>query len=432
MHLFSYIANNCEQWYFHFCWRLFAERMVAMKRKIRKAIQRMIENAMGNGLAQEMTTAVGGRYVTPGISEMIRNAGAESCVLLKSDGVLPFDTSEKIAVFGRCQVDWFYVGYGSGGDVHAPYKVNLIDGLRNAGAQFDTSLFIAYVTWTQDESNTADDGWWGHWPFSYPEMPLSMELVEQVSANAGTSLCVIGRAAGEDRENTLTKGSYYLTDAETAMLDAVTAAFEKTVVVMNVGSIMDMSWMEKYGEKISALLIVWQGGMESGNAVADVLYGKVNPCGKLPDTIARHYEDYPSAENFGGKVYNNYAEGIFVGYRYFDRHPEKVLFPFGFGLSYTLFNTEVIRFARGNTTIKVTNIGDFAGKEVVTLFCHPPKGRLTKAERVLVAFAKTENLLPGESEELTLCYDDKAISSYDETSHAFVLEAGEYRFEAMK
>lgn len=404
--------------------------MSKLKKKLGKMIQRVIDGAMGSGLAQEMTAAEGDRYVTPGIGELIRKAGAESCVLLKNDGVLPLDATQKVAVFGRCQLDWFYVGYGSGGDVHAPYRVNLIDGLRRADVPFDTELLRAYEAWTREEDNAADDGWWGHWPFHYPEMPLSNELVHRAAAASQTALCVIGRAAGEDRENTLTKGSYYLTDAEIAMLDAVTGAFSRTVVVMDVGSVMDMSWTEQYGEKLSAVLMVWQGGMESGNAVCDVLYGKVNPCGKLPDTVARRYEDYPSAAHFGGKVYNDYAEDIFVGYRYFDLHPEKVLYPFGFGLSYTTFSTKAVRFIRGAVTVRVTNTGKRAGKEVVALYCRQPKGTLPKAERVLVAFGKTEELQPGESQELTLRFDDKSVSSYDEASHAFVLEAGTYRFSA--
>lgn len=404
--------------------------MKKLEKKLGKVIQRVIDSAIGSGLAQDMTSAHGERYVTPGIGELVRKAGAESCVLLKNDGALPLDPAEQIAVFGRCQLDWFYVGYGSGGDVHAPYRVNLVDGLRNAGVPFDMDLFEAYDTWTHEKDNAAFDGWWGHWPFSYPEMPLPGGLVHKAAQKSETALCVIGRAAGEDRENTLTKGSYYLTDAETAMLDAVTGTFSKTVVVMDVGSVMDMSWIERYGDKLSAILIVWQGGMESGNAVCDVLYGKINPCGKLPDTIARRYEDYPSSANFGGKVYNDYAEDIFVGYRYFDRHPEKVLYPFGFGLSYTSFEIQPVSLARDSAAVRVTNTGSHAGKEVVALYCRQPAGKLPKAERVLVAFGKTGELQPEESQELTLRFDDKALCSYDEASHAFVLEAGNYRFEA--
>jgi len=408
--------------------------MKKWKKKIGQVMQRIIDAAMGNGLMQEETTASGERYVTPGIGELIRQAGAESCVLLKNNGALPFSKAKELAVFGRCQLDWFYVGYGSGGDVHAPYHVNLIDGLRNASIRLNPGVLRAYETWTQQEENQADHGWWGHWPMNYPEMPLDAALVQQAAKTADTALVVIGRAAGEDRENTLTKGSYYLTDAEEAMLDNVTAVFAKVVVLLNIGSIMDMAWMEKYGNRVSALMIVWQGGMESGNAVADVLTGAVDPSGRLSDTIARHYEDYPSSSNFGGKVYNDYAEGIYVGYRYFDQHPEKVLYPFGSGMSYTNFSVRPVSFKRTSAgteaALTVINTGGLPGQETVQLWCHAPAGRLDKPVRVLAAFGKTKTLAPGESETLTLSWDDKCCASYDEQSSRFVLEAGEYCFTA--
>ena len=408
--------------------------MKKLKNKLGKLAQRIIDKAMGNGLMQEETSASGERYVTPGIGPLIRQAGAEGCVLLKNDGALPLNRDKEVAVFGRCQLDWFYVGYGSGGDVNAPYHVNLIDGLRNAGLKLNADALIAYETWTQQEDNMADHGWWGHWPMNYPEMPLDDALVQKAAQTAETAIVVIGRAAGEDRENTLTKGSFYLTDEERVLLDAVTAAFSRVVVLLNIGNIIDLAWTEEYGDKLSALMIVWQSGMESGNAVADVLTGAVIPCGKLSDTIARRYEDYPSSANFGGKEFNDYAEGIYVGYRYFDRHPDKVLYPFGFGLSYTCFTlkSESLQRRENETeaVITVTNTGTLPGKEVVQLWCQAPAGRLDKPLRVLVAFGKTKALAPGESETLRLCCDDKCLASYDEESSRFILEPGEYRFTA--
>ena len=408
--------------------------MNKLKKTLEKTIQQIIDRAMGNGLMQEETTASGERYVTPGIGALIRQAGAEGCVLLKNDGALPLNREKEVAVFGRCQLDWFYVGYGSGGDVNAPYHVNLIDGLRGAGLPLNGDVLKAYETWTRQEENEANHGWWGHWPMNYPEMPLDGELVRRAAQSAETALVVIGRAAGEDRENTLTKGSYYLTDEERAMLDAVTAAFSRVAVLLNIGNIMDMAWTEEYGDRISALMIVWQSGMESGNAAADVLTGAVSPSGKLSDTIARRYEDYPSSLHFGGKAYNDYAEGIYVGYRYFDRHPEQVLYPFGFGLSYTSFalKAESLRHAANETeaVVTITNTGDHPGKEIVQLWCCAPKGKLDKPERVLAAFGKTKTLAPGESETLRLCCDDKCLASYDEQTSRFVLESGEYRFKA--
>lgn len=406
--------------------------MKKLKKTMGKLIQRVIDSAMGSGLMQEETTAAGERYVTPDISEVIRQAGAEGCVLLKNDDALPLKPDREIAVFGRCQLDWFYVGYGSGGDIHAPYNVNLLEGLSNAGVKYNKVLADTYKAWTEDEDNKADHGWWGHWPMNHPEMPLTEELVKNAARTSETAVVVIGRAAGEDRENVLEKGSYYLTDEEKTVLRTVTRIFRRTVVVLNIGSIMDMSWTEEYGDKFSAILIAWQGGMESGNAVCDVLYGKVNPCGKLPDTIAKRYEDYPSAANFGGKEYNDYAEGIFVGYRHFDtKAPEKVLYPFGFGLSYTTFQVSQVSFTHEDgvtVTVEVKNTGDLPGKEVVQLYAFQPKGKLEKAKRVLVAFGKTRELKPGEAEQIMLVCDEKYLASYDESRHAFILEAGEYRF----
>lgn len=414
-----------------------------LKKKIGKFMQRVVDHAMGNGLMQEETAASGEKYITQGISALIRRSGAEGCVLLKNDGVLPLKEGEEIAVFGRCQLDWFCVGYGSGGDVHAPYRVNLMEGLGNMGAKYNRPLAQAYRAWCGSEEHRADEGWWGHWPMNHPEMPLAAHMAESAAKTSDAALVVIGRAAGEDRENTLEKGSYYLTEEELAMLDAVTAAFRRTAVVLNIGSIMDMEWTERYGERLSAVLIAWQGGMESGNALADVLYGKVNPCGRLADTIARRYEDYPSSGHFGGREYNEYAEGIFVGYRHFDTcAKEAVLYPFGYGLSYTEFRLmpkSLKRSAHGaggpegavtEMAVEVKNIGGCSGREVVMLWCRPPKGCIEKPAHVLTAFAKTRELAPGESQELTLKCDDKAISSYDERRHAFLLEPGEYRFAA--
>ncbi len=405
--------------------------MELVSKTVGRIIQRSIDRHMGAGLMQEENAAEGERWYAPGFPELIRQAGAEACVLLKNDGTLPLKKDEETAVFGRCQLDWFYVGYGSGGDVHPAWRVNLIQGLKNAGQKLNTELAARYADWVRE--NPADSGWWGHWPFNYPEMELEEAVVKKASKTATTAVVVIGRAAGEDRDNILEKGSYYLTEDEREMLDRVTAEFIHTVVVLNVGSVMDLAWTEDYGARISALLIAWQGGMESGNAVSDVLCGKVSPSGRLSDTIARYYVDYPSSRNFGGKEYNNYAEGIFVGYRYFERSaPKSVLFPFGFGLSYTRFETLPLDFSHLNGSLTVTasvkNTGALPGKEVVQLWCAEPAGALEKPRRVLCAFAKTRELYPGESETVTLCCTDRDYASYDEGRHAFVLETGSYRF----
>ena len=412
--------------------------MKKLKQKMGAVIQRVVDWGMGNGLMQEELTADGHDMVTPEMAALARRAGAEGCVLLKNDGTLPLKAGQKVAVFGRCQMDWFYVGYGSGGDVNPPYRVNLMEGLKNAELPFDEAVAKAYEGWCFSEDNKADHGWWGHWPMSHPEMPLAQSLVTEAAKRCDTAVVVIGRAAGEDRENTLTKGSYYLTDEETAMLEQVTAAFAHTVVVMDIGSIMDMAWAEHYGDRLSAILIAWQGGMESGNAVADVLTGSVNPCGKLADTIARNYEDYPSSASFGGKEFNHYTEDIFVGYRYFETFArDKVLYPFGYGLSYTTFESKPLALSCQNGTysvsVRVANTGKTAGRETVMLWCAAPQGKLGKAAKTLAAYGKTKLLAPGEGETITLGFDERTIASFDDAgksgfADAFVLEAGEYVF----
>ncbi len=408
--------------------------MKTLKKIFSRTAQRVADIITGNGLMQEENVVVSDGYITPGMPELIRSVGSEGIVMLKNEGVLPLKQGESVSVFGRCQNDWFYVGYGSGGDVHPAYQVNLMEGLENAGVNFDRELAEVYRNWCTHPDNVPDHGWWGHWPYFYEEMPLDEKWVQAAAKKSETALIVIGRAAGEDRENTLTPGSFYLTDAEKQMLKLVSRYYQKTVLLLNCGNIIDMSFIEKY--RIAAVLQVWQLGQESGNAVADVLTGKVNPCGKLSDTIAKTYEDYPSSASFGGVKCNNYEEDIFVGYRYFDTFaPEKILYPFGFGLSYTTFSMETIKVCRAEAstalTVRVTNAGNFPGKEVVQVYCAAPTGKLPKAKKVLVAYGKTNALAPGESQDLMLTVRDYDCASYDDSGitgfkDAFVLEPGKY------
>jgi beta-glucosidase len=365
------------------------------------------------------------------MSELCRLSGAEGCVLLRNDGVLPLRQNASAAVFGVGQIRWFDMGYGSGGDVVSPYKVNLLDGLLSCKAiNPDPELVSMYRKWC-DARPPVTPGW-GNWPQFHEEMPLARALAEKAASRNDAAIVVIGRSAGESFDMSLQKGSYYLTDAEDELLETVTAAFQRVVVILNIGSIMDMSWTERY--RISALLLAWQGGMESGNAVADVLCGGVNPCGKLADTIARRYEDYPSASNFGSGGQTRYEEDIFVGYRYFSTFArDRILYPFGFGLSYTSFRIACVSFEELKATVHVTNTGGLPGREVVQMYCTAPQGKLGKAAIQLCGFAKTKLLAPGESQSLTLETSEYLLSSYDDAGKtgyrsAYVLEAGEYVF----
>ncbi|MCH5321185.1 MAG: glycoside hydrolase family 3 protein [Eubacterium sp.] len=408
---------------------------MSIKVKLDTFIQKFMDKVSGSGVMQEESGVDGAKKVFEPMPPVALKASEESIVLLKNrDKALPIKESDTVSVFGRCQLDYFYVGYGSGGDVNAPYQVNLIDGLKNNGVNIYAPLLSIYENWRK--KNPVSQGFWGHWPMNYPEMELDERAVKESAENSDIALVVLGRAAGEDRENNLEKGSYYLTDTEVKMLDLVTASFDRVVVIMNCGNIIDMAWTEKYGDRISAVVYAWQCGMESGNALANILTGKVNPSGKLPCTIARNYEDYPSSNDFGGKDFNNYTEDIFVGYRYFETFcRDKVIYPFGFGLSYTDFEITPLSFEQNGDSfeisVSVKNIGGTAGKEVVQLYVKAPQGRLSKAERSLVAFAKTGVLAPDESEEITLSFTLYDIASFDDkNTFAYIIENGEYVFYA--
>ncbi len=402
-----------------------------------KLINTVIRKITGNELAQKQAGQTVGGKPNKKIVPLLRQVGADGCVLLKNNGALPFTQDDTVAVFGRVQYDWFFVGNGSGGDVCTPYKISLADSIKSEKPfKTDPILDEKYRVWSQ--KHQVDPGFWGHWPRFYPEMKIPEKEIELASQRNTKALVVIGRSAGEDRENALKKGSFYLTDSEIKLLDSVTRCFEKTVLILNIGSITDFEKINSYKDKLSAIMIVWQGGMESGNSVCDVLSGKVSPSGKLTDTIALKYSDYPSSDNFGNKEKNCYTEDIFVGYRYFETFcPEKVLYEFGYGLSYTDFSAETLKaeFSDGKfrAEVKVKNIGSYSGKEVIQLYVSAPDGKLSKPSKVLTAFAKTSLLAPGEEQILTLVCDEYSFSSYDDiptsdTANSYILESGDYDF----
>jgi len=403
---------------------------MALKDKLKEKIMQTGAQVV-NMLAQEQAHHSSVKIITPGMPEILRSAAAQGIVMLENR-VLPLAAGSKVSVFGRVQANWFVAGYGSGGDVNYPYSVNLLEGLRKSGhVQVNETLAGKYEAWCAE--NVINDSVWGQWPLFYPEMPLEDADVAAAAKASSKAIVVIGRSSGEDRESKLEKGSYYLTDEERRMLAQVTAAFPDAILLLNVGAIMDLSFLAEYS--FGAVLFVWQGGMESGNAVADVLCGKVNPSGRLTDTIARSYEDYPSAAYFGDLKRNEYREDVYVGYRWFETFcRDKVLYPFGYGLSYTTFSQEISASENDRSwKVTVTNTGSVAGKDTVFFFVSKPCGGLGNPARELVDFAKTRLLAPGESQEITFTAEDYAISSFDDsgaTGHknAYVLMDGTYRF----
>lgn len=375
----------------------------------------------------------------PALGRAARQAAAEGVVLLRNDGdALPYG-DRAVAVFGRVQLDWFAVGYGSGGDVKVPYVWNLVAGLRDAGVAVDAELSDVYARWCA-ENPPELTGTWGQWPHHFPEMPIDPAVVEAAARRTDDAVVVIGRAAGEARDSVRMPGSFDLTGEERAMLDIVTASFARTVVVIDAGNVMDLSWIADYDDRIAGVLYAWQGGMEGARAVAAVLSGEVPASGRLTDTIAWSYDDYPSAANFGDRDVNVYAEDVFVGYRYFETFaPDRVQFPFGFGLGYTTFahdTVEAIADADGlRLTVDIRNTGAREGKETVQVYAALPGAALAQPARVLAGYAKTELLAPGATArvEIAVALDD--LRSYDDsgaTGHrsAWVLEAGTYRFFA--
>lgn len=389
------------------------------------------------GLEQDLNQGiVKADLALPEILPAARRMAADGTVILKNDGdMLPLSADTKVAVFGRSAVNYFTVGYGSGGDVVTPYRSSLMDGLRDAGVKFDAVLADKYAAWCARPKNVPDEGYWGHWPMSNPEMHISAKDVSDAAKRNDAALVVIGRAAGEARENVLEKGSFYLTDGEKRMLSLVTKYFNKVCVIMDCGNVIDMGWTLEYGSKLTAIVYAWQGGMESGYALTDILTGKVNPSARLTDTIAVSYEDYPSSAHFGNLERNEYTEDIYVGYRYFETFAKsKVLWPFGHGLSYTTFKKEASAANDGNSvkvSCKVTNTGKRAGRETVLSYLSLPCGKLGNPALILAGFAKTRELMPGESETLAIDIDLSYFAPYDDsgvTGHKScrVLEAGSY------
>ncbi len=378
-----------------------------------------------------------------GLAEFCRKVAAEGAVLLRNEEeVLPLQREDNVAVFGRCQIDYYRSGTGSGGAVNVAYTTNLLDGLRKSGrVTINEEVAAAYEVWIKENPFDNGGGGWACEPWCQKEMPVSEELVKKAAATSDKALMVLGRTAGEDKDNAVEEGSYLPTQEELTVLRRITTHFSKVILVFNVGNIMDMSFLNRpeFAGKIQSVIYAWQGGIEGGNAIADVLTGVVTPQGKLADTIAASIEDYPSAKNHGGKTENKYQEDIYVGYRYFETFKkDAVLYPFGFGLSYTEFDIDVTdSYAQGDELVfecRVMNVGSrHSGREVVQVYLEAPQGRLGRPARELIAFAKTEVIGCMESETVVIKVPVRNLAAFDDSgasgfANCYVLEQGTYRF----
>ena len=368
--------------------------------------------------------------------QLSRKAACEGAVLLKNDGgFLPFEAGKKVAVFGNAQIDYVKGGSGSG-NVYSPYVRNIYEGLMLKADKVEVfhplSLFYADSVKAQ-YANGGENG-----RLTEPKVPA--ELMSKASEFADTAIITICRFSGEgyDKRNDDENKYFDLEDGEREMVCDVLANFKNVVVLLNVGAMIDTSWFAD-NDKVRAALLLWQGGMEGGLAAADMLVGDDSPSGKLVDTCAAKFEDYPSSEGFHeSDDYVKYTEDIFVGYRYFETIPGKkdaVVYPFGHGLTYTEFELSGISVCDNDKNIfvnlDVKNIGKKAGKEVIQVYYRAPEGKISKEKMSLAAFAKTPLLEPDEKCSLNISFNISDMASFDDMGDveksAYVMEKGEYK-----
>lgn len=391
-------------------------------------------------------------------AKVTRQSATEGMVLLENrNGALPMTASVKnIALLGCTSYDFIAGGTGSG-NVNRAYTVSLLDGLKNAGYTFGVDLKKTYEEYIKQENERnkpkGDDKLTAFLPTPRPtEMSVSSELMTQLVAKNDIALITIGRNSGEFIDRSL--ADFSLSASELALIRQTTAAFhaagKKVVVVLNIGGVIETASWKQLPD---AILCAWQGGQEGGNSVADILSGKVSPSGKLPMTFPVAWADVASSKNFPseGRMsdfgfdrkntdrkenlwdYTNYEEDIYVGYRYFDSFHKPVSYPFGYGLSYTLFEYSDAAVKPDSdgfiVTLSVKNAGPVAGKEVVELYAAAPDAqKANKPEKELKAFVKTKELKAGESTKVKLKVKSADLASFDEKTSSWVVSAGTYNF----
>ncbi len=380
-------------------------------------------------------------------AQITRQSATEGMVLLKNfDGILPMKGVNKVSVFGVTSYDFIAGGTGSG-DVNKAYTIDLMTGLSNAGLKVNEKLANIYLKYREYQNCLSQAlprrGWfWGK--ATLPEMELSRQIIDGQADESDIAIITLGRQAGEgsDRRET---DDFNLTNVEQQLITDVCSSFhmkgKKVVVILNMGNVIETaSWKGRP----DAILLAWQPGQEGGNSVADVLTGKANPSGKLSMTWPVNLLDVPSSLNFpnvrtAGRTvdgkreftdYTRHAEGLNVGYRYFNTIGREVSYPFGYGLSYTTFSycKPVVKATKDGfvASIIVTNTGKVGGKEAVELYVSAPEGGLKKPVRELKSFAKTRELQPGESQTLTMNVSNYYLASYNESTQSWETAAGIY------
>ncbi|MFM5114925.1 beta-glucosidase [Aeromonas hydrophila] len=380
-------------------------------------------------------------------AKLARQAGAESMVLLRNDAAaLPLAASSTLASFGINQINTYKGGTGSG-DVNAASTTTIAQGLA---ARFPVNEVLqSYYRDFYENNKVYHEGQFGaKGYYTCAEAPVSGDLAALIASAAATqqaAVISIGRQAGEGADRSSGKGDYLLGDDERALIDAVSSAFhaqgKKVVVVLNVNGVIDTA---QWSDKVDGILLAYMAGQETGHAVADVLSGAVNPSGKLAQSFPHSYASVPSAGTFPGEDTDGdgepddlyYNEGIYVGYRYYSTFEQAVSYPFGFGLSYTSFSYTSPAIASntleggsaGNLvlTATITNTGAVAGKEAAQVYVTAPEVKLKKPLIELKAFAKTAQLAPGASEQLSFTIPASILASFDEASNQWIVEPGRY------
>lgn len=376
-----------------------------------------------------------------------REAAAEGMVLLENEGVLPLKKGMKAALYGGGAVRTVKGGTGSG-DVNEREVVSIYQGFLDAGIEITNqgwldSFSMIYArereTWKNRILEEYKQGNEPNLLNVYSKhvfhMPAGKDMDAEDVEAADVVFYVVSRTAGEAADRFLSKGDYYLNDKEEEELNFLSGYGKKLVVILNTGGPIDLKFIQGLSN-LKGLLSMGQPGMEAGHALADIVTGKATPSGKLTDTWAVNYEDFPNAETFshnnGDVEKERYEEGIYVGYRYFDRFEKKPAYSFGYGKSYTEFEIKTKGIEAGNNNkitiqLQVTNIGgEWCGKEVVQIYVSAPQQKMEKEYRRLCAFAKTSLLAPGEVEELAIPIDVKSMASFYETESAWMLEKGLY------
>ena len=374
-------------------------------------------------------------------SDSVRRIAGECMVLLENDGVLPLSGPQKVALYGNGARATVKGGTGSG-EVNSRYSVSVEQGLEEAGFEITTKQWLAeqdrviqeeFGAYMADVHQRAEAMGIPDFFVMFNEHFIPKALAPFQQAEGDLAIYVLGRNSGEGSDRYAEEGDYELTQAEVALLTALGRNYKKVIVLLNLGGVINAATLKAI-PGISAILLISQSGNMGGHIVADVLLGKSIPSGRLTDTWAEKYMDYPSSATFS---HNNgnwndeyYTDGIFVGYRYFDTFNVKPLYPFGYGLNYTTFTTEALGASADekqvSVTVKVTNTGAFSGREVVQVYGSAPRAGLEKPMQVLCGFGKTRLLQPGQCQELKVSFDLTNLESYDPAKAAYVLEAGEY------